>query len=198
MMPPDASMLAFACLATRVCRIPITVEALPTPGDALGHDVLMDHLTPLGLAREGSTFSVIETTTTVEVDLRHANDLITPVAAMLALGGGGTIVGAEHAAFKETDRTHGTVALLAQFGLSSTYEGGQLDVPGGQTVAQPSGLVETYGDHRMQMTALVLAMGCSAPVLIEGDDLHEVADPEAIERWQCLGVKIEPVLHRPW
>ena len=48
------------------------------------------------------------------------------------------------------------------------------------------------------MTALVLAMGCSSPVLIEGDDLHEVADPEAVERWQRLGVKVERVLHRPW
>ena len=134
----------------------------------------------------------------VEFDLKHANDLITPVAALLALGGGGSIRGAEHAAFKETDRTHGTVSLLAQFGLTSTYESGQLNVPGGQTVSQPTGLVETYGDHRMQMTALVLAMGCSSPVLIEGDDLHEVADPEAVERWQHLGVKVERVLHRPW
>ena len=197
-MPPDASMLAFACLATRVCLTPVVVEALPTPEESLGHEILLEHLAPLGLALEGTTFAVADATAAVEFDLKHANDLITPVAALLALGGGGSIRGAEHAAFKETDRTHGTVSLLAQFGLMSSYEGGQLNVPGGQTLAQPTGLVETYGDHRMQMTALVLAMGCSSPVLIEGDDLHEVADPEAVERWQHLGVKVERVLHRPW
>ena len=197
-MPPDASMLAFACLAAAVCRIPVSVEALPSTNDALGHDVLMDHLAPLGLTVEGSTFNVSDQSTPVSVDLRHGNDLITPVAALLALGSGGSIVGAEHAAFKETDRTNGTVALLAQFGLKSTYEGGQLNVPGGQTIVGPTDLVETYGDHRMQMTALVLAMGCQTPVLIEGDSLHEVADPEAIERWQQVGVSIERVLHQPW
>ena len=197
-MPPDASMLAFACLATRVCRAPVVVEALPTPEESLGHEILLEHLAPLGLACEATTFVVADGAVAVEFDLKHANDLITPVAALLALGGGGSIRGAEHAAFKETDRTHGTVSLLAQFGITATYEAGQLNVPGGQTVSQPTGLVETYGDHRMQMTALVLAMGCSSPVLIEGDDLHEVADPEAVERWQHLGVKVERVLHRPW
>ena len=58
--------------------------------------------------------------------------------------------------------------------------------------------METYGDHRMQMTALVLAMGSPTPVLIEGDSLHEVADPEAIARWEAVGVNVEPVLHQPW
>ena len=197
-MPPDASMLAFACLAAAVCRIPITVEALPTAADALGHEVLMEHLGSLGLTIEGSTFNVGDQGATVSMDLRHANDLITPVAALLALGEGGSIVGAEHAAFKETDRTNGTVALLAQFGLKSTYVNGQLDVPGGQTIEDPTGMVETYGDHRMQMTALVLSMGCQTSVLIEGDSLHEVADPEATARWQQVGVNVERILHQPW
>ena len=31
---------------------------------------------------------------------------------------------------------------------------------GGQSITSPKGLVETYQDHRMQMTAIVLAMGC--------------------------------------
>ena len=99
----------------------------------MGHEILLEHLAPLGLALEGTTFAVADATAAVEFDLKHANDLITPVAALLALGGGGSIRGAEHAAFKETDRTHGTVSLLAQFGLMSTYEGGQLNVP----VAKP-------------------------------------------------------------
>jgi hypothetical protein len=43
------------------------------------------------------------------------------------------------------------------------------------------------------MTALVLAMGCGRDVLVEGADLHEVADPEAVQRWQAAGVSIEPL-----
>ena len=196
-MPPDASMLAFACLASKVCQISVHVDALPTTEEALGHEVLMAHLGDLGLKLDGGTFSASEASS-VTLDLKHGNDLITPVAALLALGAGGTIVGAEHAAFKETDRTNGTVALLAQFGLKSTYENGRLIVPGGQTIVGPTDLVETYGDHRMQMTAVVLAMGSPTPVLIEGDSLYEVADPEAIARWEAVGVNIERVLHQPW
>ena len=116
----------------------------------------------------------------------------------MALGGGGRIMGASHAAFKETDRTHGTTALLAQFGLQSTFENGVLFVEGGQSISQPDGLVQTYGDHRMQMTALVLAMGCPSTVLVEGSELHEVADPEAVQRWKAAGITIETVLHEPW
>ncbi|MGB2167732.1 MAG: 3-phosphoshikimate 1-carboxyvinyltransferase [Poseidonia sp.] len=197
-IPPDASMLAFACLAAKVCRISVHVEDLPTTKESLGHDVLMAHLGDLGLKVEGSTFSGCDESAPASLDLKHGNDLITPVAALLALGAGGTIIGAEHAAFKETDRTNGTVALLAQFGLKSTFENGRLIVPGGQTIVGPKGLVETYGDHRMHMTALVLAMGSSTPVLIEGDSLHEVADPEAIARWEAVGVVVERVLHEPW
>ena len=67
----------------------------------------------------------------------------------------------------------------------------------GPTISQPDGLVQTYGDHRMQMTALVLAMGCPSTVLVEGSELHEVADPEAVQRWKAAGT-IETVLHEPW
>ena len=112
---------------------------------------------------------------------------------MLALSNGGEITGAQHAAYKETDRTLGTVALLKQFGLDASFTDGRLVVPGGQQLRSPEGVVEVFGDHRMQMTALVLAMGCEGDVLIEGAELHEVADPEAVQRWQAVGVEIEPL-----
>ncbi|MGB1766276.1 MAG: hypothetical protein ACPHJE_02725, partial [Poseidonia sp.] len=89
-------------------------------------------------------------------------------------------------------------ALLEQFGLRSSFEEGELVVVGGQRLQQPKGLVETYGDHRMQMTALVLAMGCTSTVLVEGSDLHEVADPEGVDRWKEAGVGVKAVLHQPW
>ena len=47
------------------------------------------------------------------------------------------------------------------------------------------------------MTALVLAMGCTGEVIIEGSQLHEVADPEALTRWRLAGAEIETFLHQP-
>ncbi len=197
-IPPDASMLAFACLSAKVCSADVEVEALPTLDDTIGHEVLTEHLESFGLVMSDGVLSSKSDGAEVALDLRHANDLITPVAALLALASGGSVSGAEHAAYKETDRTVGTVALLEQFGLKATYQDGVLNVPGGQTPQTPSGMVETYGDHRMQMTALVLAMGCKESVLIKGATLHEVADPGAIQRWRAVGVTVETVLHEPW
>ncbi len=197
-LPLDASMLSFACLAAKVAGASVLLNGTPATEDALGNEVLFEVAPSLGLLLTERSITVEGKASPIEVNLQHANDLITPLAALLALAGGGSIVGAQHAAFKETDRTHGTTALLAQFGLLSTFENGILSVEGGQAIVQPQGLVRTYGDHRMQMTALVLAMGCKDTVLVEGLDLHEVADPEAVQRWKSAGVSVENILHQPW
>jgi len=192
-LPPDASMLSFAFLAAKVAASSVHIEDVPETRDALGHEVLFEFAPFFGLQLKSSILSNVSDGQYTTIDLRHGNDLITPVAALLALAKGGEIIGAQHAAYKETDRTLGTVALLKQFGLEASFDDGRLVVPGGQRLRTPEGLVETYGDHRMQMTALVLAMGCERDVLVEGADLHEVADPEAVQRWQAVGVSIEPL-----
>jgi len=195
-LPPDASMLSFAFLAAKVAES-VDVEHLPEIRDALGHEVLFEFAPFFGLQLKDSTITNVSGGQHAIVDLRHGNDLITPVAALLALAKGGEIIGAEHAAYKETDRTRGTVALLKQFGLDASFADGRLVVPGGQELVSPKGLVRTFGDHRMQMTALVLAMGCTGDVTIEGSQLHEVADPEALTRWRLAGAEIETFLHQP-
>ena len=195
-LPPDASMLSFAFLAAKVSQSLVEIEHVPETRDALGHEVLFEFASFFGLELKDSVIANVSGGQHAIVDLRHGNDLITPVAALLALGKGGEIIGAQHAAYKETDRTRGTVSLLKQFGLDASFADGRLVVPGGQRLRSPEGQVETYGDHRMQMTALVLAMGCDRDVLIEGADLHEVADPEAVQRWQAVEVAIEPLLKR--
>ena len=197
-VPRDASMFAFACLAAKAVGVNVKMGQLPEANDALGHEVLHDLLPSLGLNLTGTTLSPGQKGSHQTIDLRNANDLITPLAAILALGQGGVIVGAMHAAYKETDRTVGTVNLLKQFGLETTFNEGELVVPGQQSVRPPRELVETYGDHRMQMTALVLALTCERPVVLDGANLHEVADPEALDRWRSAGAEIEAFLHQPW
>ena len=189
-------MLSFALLAAKVSSARVDIMQVPDTEDALGHEILFELAQHVGLQIEESTIVAVSKGQFTTVDLRHGNDLITPVAALLALAGGGEITGAEHAAYKETDRTVGTVDLLEQFGLNASFEQGCLLVPGGQVLASPEGFVRTYGDHRMQMTALVLAMGCTKEVMIEGSQLHEVADPEALARWRLAGAEIEEFLHQ--
>ena len=156
-IPPDASMMAFAKLAN------LGVENAPDSSDSIGH--FLD-----------------------STELRDSNDLITPMAAWLALGEGGTITGAKHAAYKESNRITRTADLLSQFSINSTINSDGLSIPGGQQPKKPDGIVETYDDHRIQMTAILLASICGG--LVEGSDLHKVAWPSYLDQLIDCGLDV--------
>ena len=157
-IPPDASMMAFAKLAS------LDVENPPDESESIGHSL------------ENSV-------------LRDSNDLITPMAAWLSMSNGGVISGAAHAAHKESNRITRTVEMLSQFGIESSATSDGIIVKGGQVPRRPEGVVATYGDHRIQMTAVILAGICGG--VIEGPNLHEVAWPSYIEQLQRRGLIVE-------
>lgn len=123
--------------------------------------------------------------------LRDSNDLITPMAAWLALGEGGTISGASHAALKESNRITKTVEMLSQFGIISIPNQDGIKIEGGQKPSKPKELVRTFGDHRIQMTAVILASICGG--CVEGANLHEVAWPSYLQQLEECGLKYEMV-----
>ena len=157
-IPPDASMMAFAKLAS------LDVENPPSESESIGHSL------------ENNI-------------LRDSNDLITPMAAWLSMSNGGVISGAAHAAHKESNRITRTVEMLSQFGIESSATSDGIVVKGGQVPRRPEGVVATYGDHRIQMTAVILAGICGG--VIEGPNLHEVAWPSYIEQLQSCGLIVE-------
>jgi 3-phosphoshikimate 1-carboxyvinyltransferase len=196
-VPKDMSLASFGFLAAKVLNIPIIFDEMPSHEDGLGHEILLERADTLGFTLDGNTIQSNTEGQNVRLDLCDSNDLITPVAAMMALGAGGQIVGAAHAAFKESNRITKTLELLQQFGLKCTTQDDGLDVPGNQTLSTPQSLVLTHDDHRLQMTALVLALGCNDAVTIQGDTLHGVADPQAVARFVDAGVPIESFLYQP-
>lgn len=123
------------------------------------------------------------------LDLRDSNDLITPMTAWLALGQGGTITGAKHAIYKESNRIVKTAELLSHFGIESKITDDGLIVAGGQKPKRPEGIIETYGDHRIQMTAILLASICGG--VVEGANLHNVAWPSFVEQLRNCGLQVE-------
>lgn len=103
------------------------------------------------------------------LDLTAASDLVTPAAALLAIGGGGEIVGVGHTERKESNRMVTTEGLLFDFGLQAHVRPeGVIEVPGGQTPKSPGGSVKTNGDHRVAMTAMALASLVGAKIEGEG------------------------------
>ena len=103
------------------------------------------------------------------LDLTAASDLVTPAAVLLAIGGGGTIVGVGHTQRKESRRLSTTEKLLFDFGLKAHVRAeGVIDIPGGQSPKRPEWDVKTYSDHRVAMTAMALASLVGATIEGEG------------------------------
>ena len=118
------------------------------------------------------------------LDLTHASDIITPSAAIMAIGKGGRITGCAHARGKESDRISKTVEMLGAFGIKSMESSDGIIVPGGQEPSRPVDPVLTYSAHRIAMTAMIIASktgGC-----VEGDDCVSATDPEFTKRIQSI------------
>ena len=135
-IPGELSLLSLAMLLAELHRVEVVVT-----GDGLELSSAL-----MGLAEQ-----------TEELDLRDESDLIAPAAALMALGCGGTITGAAHARGKESDRIGSTVGLLGCFGIVANETEHGIEVAGGQAPVRPTLPVDSYGDHRVAMTAMVLA-----------------------------------------
>ena len=187
-VPPDASMLAFTALSCVVANREITVANLPTKEDSIGHEVLLNTLPEIGLRLNQNSLMLLGTSSTVDIDLVDANDLLPPLSAILALTGGGTISGAAHAMFKESNRIDKTAKMLQQFGIECIIKEDGIAIKGNQSVQKPLSMVQTYGDHRLQMTAIILATKVGA--IVEGPELHQIADPSFLERLSTMPAKV--------
>ena len=164
-IPSDRSLESFAILYGAVHGVQINIDNPPSKEDSLGSEIL-ESLE----SQEGP----------MEIDLRDANDLLPPLSAILALGGGGTITGAAHARHKESNRIEKTVELLANFGIEAVANDDGISVEGSQTPTSPEGIVETHADHRLWMTAACLASKVGAT--LTHPNCFAVSDPNFLSR----------------
>ena len=63
-----------------------------------------------------------------------------------------------------------------------------LKMSGGQVPKRPESIVETYGDHRLQMTAV--ALGCLTGAVIRGANAHNIAWPSYLKQLEGCGANI--------
>ena len=110
-----------------------------------------------------------------KVNLRDSSDIIAPCATIMAVGSGGEIVGAPHARGKESDRIASTVRLLSSFGMEANETVTGLRIPGGQVPRSPGGVFDCELDHRLAMTAGVMATKVGAD--LSGYEISEVTHP---------------------
>ena len=190
-VPGDASMASFAVLASYCLSSKIQLIGWPDTENSIGHEILQESAIEYGIKWSEGILEVMDKSSSVHLDVTDSNDILPPMAALLALGGGGKISGAAHAAHKESNRLTRTVELLEHFGLQATLLADGVEVEGNQVPSKPEHPVPTFGDHRLFMTAVLLASKTGGEVI--GQKLHHVADEAFVQRLQDAGVGIESV-----
>tara|TARA_Y100000766_G_scaffold285255_1_gene307409 strand:+ start:61388 stop:62803 length:1416 start_codon:yes stop_codon:yes gene_type:complete len=188
-VPGDASMASFAMLAAYCLNTKIKLLGWPEGAQAIGHEILFKSAIECGIKWSGEVLEQAPTSGPVLLDVIDSNDILPPLAALLCLGPGGRIIGASHAAYKESNRLSRTVEILESFGLRATLLKDGIEVEGGQIPIQPSHPVETFDDHRIYMTAVLLAAKTGGEVI--GQTLHHVADENFLQRLENAGIHIE-------
>ena len=109
--------------------------------------------------------AVVELLHAPVVDASAVPDLIPALAAHAAFRAGVTkFANCARLRIKESDRLESTAAMVNAVGGKAAVEGDSLIVEGVENL--PGGEVDTKGDHRIAMSAAVLACGASGPVVV--------------------------------
>jgi 3-phosphoshikimate 1-carboxyvinyltransferase len=111
-------------------------------------------------------------------------DEIPALCAFAAFASGDfEIRGAAELRTKESDRIATTVALLHSFGVAVDEMPDGLVVHGGRPVTPPR-CADSHGDHRIGMSAAILAAGAGSPIEIENSDCIATSFPDFENAWR--------------
>jgi len=72
------------------------------------------------------------------------------------------------------------VRMLGEFGIKTQESDDGIIIPGNQTIRRPENPVETYSDHRMAMTAMILASKVGGD--IEGPECVSATDSRFVQQ----------------
>jgi 3-phosphoshikimate 1-carboxyvinyltransferase len=117
-------------------------------------------------------------------DIPNLIDEIPALCALAAFAAGDfAIRDAAELRAKESDRIATTVALLRSFGVAVDELPDGIVVHGGRPVSPPSS-VDSHGDHRIGMSAAILAAGAGSPIEIENSDCIATSFPDFEKTWR--------------
>ncbi len=198
-VPGDVSSAAYfiaaaTCLqGSRISVLGVGIN--PTRTAAL--DVMRDmgaHISIRGLrVMHGEPVADIEVSSAaplrnVELDPARIPNFIDEIPLLCALAataqGAFVVRGAEELRGKESDRIASTVELLRAFGVAVTELPDGIAVRGGRPLRPPE-RIATGGDHRIGMTAAVLAAAANAPIIIDDAACIGTSFPGFAESWHA-------------
>jgi 3-phosphoshikimate 1-carboxyvinyltransferase len=115
-----------------------------------------------------------------------------PIVCALAAHASGTtrIRDAAELRHKESDRIAMMIEVLRAFGLRCHEEPDGLDIEGHPGPFQPAD-VDCRGDHRIAMTAAILALSASAPSCVRNAECIATSYPKFVATLRALGARVE-------
>ena len=120
-------------------------------------------------------------------------DLVPPLAAVAAATPGETrFVNAGRLRLKESDRLRTVSAMLRALGAKTEELPDALTVHGSDTLR--GGTVDSFGDHRIAMSAAVAAIACKGPVTVLGAEAVEKSYPAFWADYRRLGGMVQEVI----
>jgi 3-phosphoshikimate 1-carboxyvinyltransferase len=102
----------------------------------------------------------------IDIDAADTPDLVPVLAAVASVAQGETVIrNAGRLRIKESDRLHTVATSLSSLGANIKETEDSLIIQGQKTLS--GGETESFGDHRIAMTAVVISAACSGHVVIK-------------------------------
>ena len=123
----------------------------------------------------------------VDVDAKEIPDLVPVISAVASLAEGTTrIYNASRLRLKESDRIESTAAMIRSLGGCAEATEDGLLIHGRQDLS--GGFVDSFGDHRIAMSAAVASAGCSGSVTIDDPGCVAKSFPDF---WEVYGSELD-------
>ena len=188
----DWSSAAFWVVAGVIGKHPLTICGMNNES-LQGDSAIIDHLRGMGAFISIEDDKVIAMPSHLfgtELDCMDTPDLV-PILSVAATVAQGTTVftNVGRLRFKESDRLAAMKSVLSAFGIGSAVGEDTFTVYGGEPVAKA--MVDSFGDHRIAMSAAVLSSVASGVTVIEGSGCVAKSYPSFFEDFAMLGGKAE-------
>lgn len=184
----DWSSAAFWVVAGVIGKDPITVCGMNN-SSLQGDSAIVEHLRSMGAFIEVSGERVVAMPSHLfgtELDCADTPDLVPILSVAAAVAQGTTVfTNVGRLRFKESDRLAAMKSVLASFGIGVAVGEDTLTVYGGEPSLQ--GSVESFGDHRIAMSAAILSTIAGGAVAINGSNCVAKSYPTFFEDFAALG-----------
>lgn len=184
----DWSSAAFWVVAGVVGKNPLKVCGMNNTS-LQGDMAVIDHLRKMGAfidVADGCIKAVPSHLFGAEIECVDTPDLVPILSVAAAVAQGTTVfTNVGRLRFKESDRLAAMKSVLASFGIGVAVGEDTLTVYGGEPSLQ--GSVESFGDHRIAMSAAILSTIAGGAVAINGSDCVAKSYPTFFEDFAALG-----------